>query len=394
MNEAESGPPSGNTLAGRWRRTPVQHMTLKRIVIKVGSSTLTKGEGELDRAYIASFAAQIAAQLKMGRSVILVTSGAIPVGRERLGLKTRPHTIPQKQAAAAIGQGLLMQAYAQEFDRHAIAVAQILLTRDDLSDRARYVNASNTIKTLLSFGAVPIVNENDTVAVDEIRFGDNDTLAARVASMAQADILVLLSDVAGLYDRNPAQFSDAKLIAVVKTIDKSIERLAGGSGSSVGTGGMRTKIDAAKICVQAGFPMVIADGSAKDVVARAIAGGLGTKFLPGVDRPLTSRKRWLAFGGEPKGALTVNEGAYAHITTSGTSLLAAGITNVDGEFAEGDVVNIGLQSGSVFAQGKVNFDSATVIGIMGKRTDEIVLITGRTGHCEVVHRDNLVLITQ
>ena len=366
---------------------------MNRIVVKVGSSTLTKGEGELNRAYIESLAHQVAEQHKLGRSVILVTSGAIPVGRDRLHLKSRPHTIPQKQAAAAIGQGLLMQAYAQAFDQHGVAVAQILLTRDDLSDRVRYLNASNTIKTLLGFGAVPIVNENDTVAVDEIRFGDNDTLAARVASLAQADILVLLSDVAGLYDRNPSQFADAKLIPVVSTIDKTIERLAGGAGSALGTGGMRTKIDAAKICVQAGFPMVIADGALDGAIAQAIDGLVGTRFLPSVDQPLPSRKRWLAFGGAPKGTLTVNEGAHAQITGAGKSLLAAGITDVTGDFAEGDVVNVAVQSGDIFAQGVVNFDCATVSQIMGKRSDEITATTARKVRAEVVHRDNLVLTT-
>src|SRR5579862_897155 len=223
---------------------------MKRIVIKVGTSTLTDGSGPPDREYIRVLVAQIAAQVELGRSVILVSSGAIRAGMDRLRISGRPRTIPQKQAAAAVGQGLLMQIYSEAFAEHGLTVAQLLMTRDDFRERSRYVNACNTVSALLKFGAIPIVNENDTTAVDEIRFGDNDTLAALVASLADADALLLLSDVEGLYDKNPSQFADAKLIPTVEKIDKAVEQLAGGAASGVGTGGMRTKIAAAKICVQ------------------------------------------------------------------------------------------------------------------------------------------------
>jgi len=364
---------------------------LKTIVVKIGSSTITRGSGPPDTTYIAELAAQVAAQVRIGRSVIIVTSGAIAAGMDRLQLAGKPRTIPQKQAAAAIGQGLLMQAYAQAFAVHNLAVAQVLLTREDLEHRDRYVNASNTLHAILRFGAIPIVNENDTIAVDEIKFGDNDTLAALVGTLADADAVLILSDVDGLYSANPAEDPNARLIPVIDRIDRSIERLAGGAGSSVGTGGMRTKLQAAKVCTRSGIAMIIAHGSHPNVIADALAGRSGTWFKASVENPLRSRKRWLAFGVTPKGSLTVNEGARTQLVRGGKSLLAAGITGVEGEFAGGDLVNVVGPDGAVLAQGVVNYDSTAVGRIQGRRSNEIARILGEKIADEVVHRDNLVL---
>jgi glutamate 5-kinase len=366
---------------------------MKRIVIKVGTSTLTDGNGPPDREYVQNLAAQIAGQVALGCSVILVSSGAIRAGMDRLRIPGRPRTIPQKQAAAAVGQGLLMQIYAEAFAKHDLAVAQVLLTRDDFRERSRYLNACNTLAALLKFASVPIVNENDTTAVDEIRFGDNDTLGALVASLAGADALLLLSDVEGLYDKNPSQFPDAKLIPVVEKIDKAVEQLAGGAASGVGTGGMRTKIQAAKICVQSGIPMVIAHGREPDVIARALAGECGTRFLPTETAPMSSRKRWIAFGVTPKGTLTVNDGAKRQLVEGGKSLLPAGVTHMTGHFQSGDLVQIVDAAGHAFAQGFVNYDHTSLGQIMGRQTADIAKVFGEKRPDEVVHRDNLVVST-
>jgi len=363
---------------------------IKKLVIKVGTSTLTRGGGPPDTAYIAELAAQVAAQQALGRSVVLVSSGAIRAGMDRLKLVGRPRSIPQKQAAAAIGQGLLMHTYAEAFAVHDIPVAQVLLTREDLRDRTRYLNACNTFEALLGHRVVPIVNENDTVAVDEIKFGDNDTLAALVASLIEADTLLLLSDVAGLYDRDPTQFPDSNLIPLVETIDRSVEQRAGAVQTLMGTGGMTTKIQAAKICANTGVRMFIADGRRPNVVAEALGGLCGTQFLPKPTR-LRSRQRWIAYGVVPKGTVTVNEGAKQRLIEEGKSLLPAGITHVTGHFKAGDLVRLSDDHGHVFAQGFVNYDHAELTKIMGSRTDDILLILGTKAGDEAIHRDNLVL---
>ena len=363
---------------------------IKKLVIKVGSGTVTQSGGPPDTAYLASLAAQIAAQQALGRSVVLVSSGAIPAGMDRLKLKGRPRSIPQKQAAAAIGQGLLMHAYAEAFAAHDIPVAQVLLTRDDLRDRTRYLNARNTFDALLGHNVVPIVNENDTVAVDEIKFGDNDTLGALVASLIEADTLLLLSDIAGLYTRDPTQYADAELISVVETIDRAIEQSAGGAQTTMGTGGMTTKIQAAKICANTGVRMFIADGRRANVVADALEGRCGTQFLPKSTR-LRSRQRWIAYGVLPKGTVTVNDGAKQHLVEGGKSLLPAGVTHVSGHFEAGNLVRLTDAHGHAFAQGFVNYGHAELAKIMGCRTDEILLLLGTNAGDEVIHRDNLVL---
>ncbi len=309
---------------------------------------------------------------------------------DKLRLPGRPRSIPQKQAAAAIGQGLLMHTYAEAFEAFGVPVAQILLTREDLQDRRRYLNACNTFEVLLAHRVVPIVNENDTVAVDEIKFGDNDTLAALVASLIGADTLLLLSDVAGLYDRDPALDPDARLIPRVETVDRALEASAGGVQTLMGTGGMTTKIQAAKICANTGVRMFIADGRRPNVVSDALSGACGTQFIPKPTR-LRSRQRWIAYGVTPKGAIMVNEGAKQKMVAGGSSLLPAGIVQASGHFAAGDLVTLADPHGAAFAQGFVNYSQAQILKIQGCRTDEILPRLGVKPSDEVIHRDNLVL---
>ena len=376
---------------------------VRRIVVKVGTSTLSQDGGPPDPEFIDDLARQIAAQRALGRSVNLVTSGSIRAGMDRLNLPGKPTTIPQKQAAAAIGQGLLMHLYSQAFASHNIPVAQVLLTREDLRDRARYLNARNTFAAILGYDAVPIVNENDTVAVDEIRFGDNDTLAALVASLVEADTLILLSDVAGLYDSDPTRNPDAKLIPIVAAADRSIEQLATGSRTTMGTGGMVTKIRAARIASASGIRMHIADGRRPDAIADSLSCKAGTLFLPRTTR-LRQRKQWIAYAASPKGSITVNDGAKLRLVQEGKSLLPAGVVEVAGDFQAGDLVQILDLDGLRFAQGFVNYGVGDLEKIKGKRTTEIaaLLLTvtvpagGPTNkksrqRDEVVHRDDLVL---
>ncbi len=363
---------------------------LKRIVIKVGSSTLTDRSGCLDREYLASLTSQIADLRSKGYEVVLVTSGSIRAGMERMDLTTRPRTIPEKQAAAAIGQGLLMQMYADLFARHKTTVAQVLLTKADFGHRKRYLNVRNCMLTLLSYSAVPIVNENDTVAVDEIRVGDNDNLAALVASSLQAAWLIILSDIPGLCDADPEKCKSASVIPVVEKITPAIHALAGGTHGVSGTGGMRTKIEAAEVAVSSGVTMVIADGRRPNVLADILAGKqVGTKFLP-VAETLRSRKRWIAFGAAARGSVTVNDGAKEKICEGGKSLLAAGITDVSGSFSGGDLVKVLDQAGNQIARGLVNYSASEIERIKGKRSSDIEGILGYKDFDEVIHRDNLV----
>jgi glutamate 5-kinase len=372
---------------------------MKRVVLKVGTSTLThSATGGPDRVFINALAAQIARQRELGRQVVLVTSGAIRAGMARLGQTERPRTIPGKQAAASVGQGVLMGLYADIFANYGVPVGQVLLTRDDLRVRARYVNARNTFEALFAAGALPVVNENDTVAVDEIKVGDNDTLAALVASLLDADALLLLSDVAGLYDKNPSVFPDAALIERVERVDPAVLGMAGGAGTPGGTGGMRTKLVAARIATASGIPMWIADGRRPNVVADCLGGiaGAGTHFSPTVTRRPSARKRWLAWGaGDPKGAVIVNACARRVLEEQGRSLLPVGVVGVRGEFAPGDLVTVEEDAtGEAFARGLTRYAASDVARIAGTPTGAplaAALGTAAAPHDEVIHRDELAL---
>lgn len=362
----------------------------KRITVKVGTSSLVSDSGALDVGRIRSLANQLSTLSKQGKELVLVSSGAIRAGMERLGLTERPRSIAMLQAACAVGQGELMRVYTEIFSELGLTAAQILLTRDDFRNRVRYLNGRKTMLALLKLGCIPIVNENDTVAVDEIKFGENDTLAALVAGCVDADLLVNLSDVDGLYSGDPHKDSSCVLIEEVNEITPQIEELAGGAGDC-GSGGMRSKIEAAKIAVNSGVRMVIADASRPDVITDVVNGErIGTRFLSNRVE-LNHRKRWIAFGDKSRGNLVVNTGAKGMLTDKGKSLLAAGIVDCNGDFGEGDLVSVIDESGEQIAKGLTNYSCSEVSQIMGKRSSEIEHILGYKEFDEVIHRDNMVL---
>src|SRR5213080_2132341 len=365
---------------------------LRRLVVKVGTSLIAEPGTGPDPDRIAALATEIAGA-REGREVVLVTSGAIVTGMARLALSERPQSIPEKQAAAAVGQSALMWHYEAAFKRHGIAVGQVLLTAEDIADRARYLNARNTLRALLRFGVLPVVNENDTVAVEEIKVGDNDTLSALVASLIDADLLVLLTDVDGLYTDDPTVNARARQLATVEAVTDEIARLARDRTDGVSVGGMATKLQAARKAAAAGVPMIIASGRAPSVLRRLLAGeSVGTYFAPKAAR-LTARKRWIAFAVAPQGKLTVDAGALQALTQRGTSLLPSGVLEVEGEFASGDVVALlAGATGREFARGVVNFDADEVRKIQGAKTTEIEGRLGYRSFDEVIHRDNLVLL--
>ncbi|MEZ4485615.1 MAG: glutamate 5-kinase [Syntrophotaleaceae bacterium] len=366
---------------------------VRRVVIKVGSGVLVGRDG-VDPAIICTLVADLCKVVEQGYEVLLVSSGAVATGKGDLGIVGRPPTIPLKQAAAAIGQSRLMRYYKDAFRGFDRRVAQILLTRDDLANRRRFLNARNTLMTLLEYGVIPIINENDTVVVDEIRFGDNDNLSALVTNLAEADLLVILSDVDGLYDSNPRTNPQAKLIARVEQITPEIEAMAGGVGSEVGTGGMATKIEAAKRASLYGVSTVIVNGRQPRVLERLFAGEeLGSWFLPAVDR-LTARKHWIAFTKKPRGRLLVDEGACRAVTDKGKSLLPAGIVRIEGTFERGDAVRLCTVEGREFARGIINYSLAELQRIQGHKSQAIEELLGYQYGAEVVHRDNLVLKKQ
>ena len=365
---------------------------VRRLVVKIGSGLVTKAGGGLAPDRIEAVAGEIAA-VREGRRVVLVTSGAIATGVARLGLTARPRSIPEKQAAAAVGQSALMWQYEAAFSRHEIPVGQVLLTGQDIGDRARYLNARNTLDALLRFGVLPIVNENDTVAVEEIKVGDNDNLSALVASLIDADLLVLLTDVDGLYTDDPAVNARARRLETVEAVTDEIARLARDRSDGVSVGGMATKLQAARKAAAAGVPMIIASGRVPGVLRRLLAGEpVGTYFAPKATR-LTARKRWIAFAVAPQGKLTVDAGALQALTQHGKSLLPSGILEVEGEFASGDVVALlAGATGREFARGVVNFDADEVRKIRGAKTTEIEERLGYRSFDEVIHRDNLVIL--
>lgn len=364
----------------------------KRIVVKVGSSTITHANGKRDFARMDRLARELSDLQNQGKEMILVTSGAVAVGVDRLGLTEKPKTIPGKQAAAAVGQGILMHTYDKFFSEYGQITAQVLITRQETVDRHRYINARNTFKEILKSRVIPIVNENDVVALDELKIGDNDNLSALVAGIVEADLVIILSDVDGLYTANPQTHPDAKLVSEVEEITPAIEASAGGAGSSVGTGGMATKLQAAKNATTSGINLVIASGEEPDSVTRILNGeNIGTLFVSRENR-LQFRKKWLAFGASIKGKLTVDAGcAKAIKKAGGCSILPVGIKAVEGEFEPGNTVSIVNESGEELARGLSHYASDEIQKILGCHSDEIETRLGHKAFDEVVHRDDLVI---
>lgn len=366
-----------------------------RLVVKMGTNLLTGGGDRLNLEVMANLVGQLAHLHSTGCETVLVSSGAIAAGRHRLGLgKDHPRTIPLRQVFASVGQSRLMHAWDQLFNWHDITVAQTLLTKADLSSRLGYLNARNTLMALMELRVIPVINENDVVAVDEIEgatFGDNDSLSALVANLVDADLLVILSDIAGLYTADPSHDPKAALIHRVERVDASIQRLAGGSVSGRGTGGMVTKVEAARLATAVGVPVVIARGSEPDVLRRVAEGeSLGTFFVPTATR-MESRRRWLISGLAKQGTLTVDEGAAGALTGHNKSLLPAGIKEVRGKFARGATVEVVDSAGKWLACGITNYDSDDISRIMGHHSNEIGEILGYEYGDEVIHRNNLVM---
>lgn len=365
----------------------------KRWVIKIGSALLTNDGQGLDHESLQKWAEQIALLRKNGKEVVLVSSGAVAAGMSRLGWKTRPRTIHEQQAAAAIGQMGLIQAYESSFQHHGQKSAQILLTHDDLSNRKRFINARSTLKTLLALGAIPVVNENDTVATSEIRFGDNDTLAAMVANIIDADVLLILTDQSGLYDRNPRLDSEAVFIAEDHASNPKLLDYAGGAASELSRGGMRTKILAARKAEQSGTHTIIASGRAPEAILRLADGDhLGTRLLA-KQQPLAARKQWIANVLQAKGKLWLDAGASTALRQRGRSLLPVGITRVEGEFQRGEPVDCLDKDGNTIARGLTNYNAEETRNIAGQPSHQIEILLGYVDEPEVIHRDNLSLIS-
>ncbi len=363
---------------------------VQRIVVKVGSSTISD-DLRLNEAALDGLVHDLATVKQKGVEVILVTSGAIAAGWPHLGLATRPQTIPRLQASAAVGQIRLMAAYEERFHHYEQCPALMLLTQDDFSDRKRYTRMNDTLHTLLQLGAIPIINENDSVAVDEIKVGDNDTLSAYVTNLAQADLLVILSDQQGFFTEDPRQNPDSELIHTVKVISEDIWQAAGHAGTASGTGGMITKLQAAEIVTASGEMMVIAYGREPLVITRILKGELlGTLFLP--NTRISGRKRWIAYSRPPKGYLVVDNGARDALVQGGKSLLPAGIRRVEGHFNYSDTVSCFTENGVEFARGLINYNSTEVSKLAGKQTQDIEKILGYHDYDEIIHRDNLVLL--
>lgn len=365
---------------------------VKRVVIKIGSSLLTKGGQGLDKSAIASWVKQMAELRQHGVDVILVSSGSVAEGVCRLGLKARPSTLHELQAAAAVGQMGLVRIFDDEFQQHGFHAAQILLTHDDLSNRQRYLNARSTLLTLLNFGVVPVINENDTVATEEIRFGDNDTLAALVTNLVEADLLLILTDQQGLFTTDPSVHADAILISEISVDDVRLETMAGESRSGLGRGGMFTKVRAARLAARSGAATVIAAGTVAAVITSVLAGEpLGTYFLADIE-PLLARKRWLAGQLQLKGSVTLDAGAVRVLQNEGKSLLAVGVKSVSGQFERGELVACLNEQGIEIARGLINYNASDTALITGKNSAEFEKLLGYADDAELIHRDNMVLV--
>jgi glutamate 5-kinase len=364
---------------------------MKRLVIKIGSNILASAEHGINRRRLRAIAKDVSLFMDRGIKTVIVSSGAVAAGLKKLGLTQKPMDIKLKQAAAAVGQSSLMWAYEESFADYNKKVAQVLLTRDDIANRIRYINAKNTLFTLMSYNIIPLINENDPVAVDEIKFGDNDMLAALTAGLVEADMLVILSDVEGLYTKDPKQ-PGARLIRRVERITPEIEKLAGTKGSTMGTGGMYSKLLAAKQANDHGIPVVIMSGKKRGLLQKLLEGKeVGTYFEPRPQR-LPSKKGWIAYGVKTKGAIYIDDGAVNALTKLGKSLLPSGIIKVEGDFEVGDYVRCLDKEGRKIAKGLTNYSSKDLDRIKGKKTSEIEAILGYKYSDEVIHRDNLAII--
>lgn len=364
----------------------------KRVVVKIGSSLLTQGGQGLHHAAIEDWVAQMVQLKRQSVEVVLVSSGSVAEGMSRLNLKQRPSTLHELQATAAVGQMGLVRVFDDNFQKHGLHAAQILLTHDDLSNRQRYLNARSTLLTLLKFGVVPVINENDTVATEEIRFGDNDTLAALVANLIEAELLIILTDQKGLYTADPGLYPDAHLISQISVNDSGLEKMAGESRSGLGRGGMYTKVRAARLAARSGATTVIAAGKLDSVISKVMAGEeIGTHFLPDIE-PFVARKRWLAGQLQVKGTLVLDAGAVKVLKSDGKSLLAVGVKNVSGRFERGELVSCVDESGVEIARGLVNYGKSDAEKIAGKSSVEFEKILGYADDSEMVHRDNIVLV--
>jgi glutamate 5-kinase len=362
------------------------------VVVKVGTNVLADPSGSLDRGRMQMLADQLHRSMAGGRKVVLVTSGAIGAGMGKLGLGKRPSDLPHLQACAAVGQSALMQMYQDCLSKHQVRTAQILLTAGDFENRARYLNVRNTIRTLFEYGALPIINENDTVSVAEIRFGDNDQLAAMVTNLLRAPLLVLLTNVDGLYSNDPGAHPDAQLLSTVPLIDKSVTDLASATKSELGTGGMKSKLRSARLATAAGEAVIMANGSIDGILDRLFAAeAVGTLFLPH-GAVMSSRKRWLGFTARPRGAIHIDAGARKALVELGKSLLLVGVVAVEGEFRKGDVVRICDGSGAEIGRGLSNYSAEDAVRLRGLQSDQIASLVGGAAYPELVHRDNLVVV--
>ncbi len=369
----------------------IEVMEAKRLVVKLGTHTLTRTSGRLDRKNIGRLVEELTEIRREGREVILVTSGAIAAGLEALGIKRRPFDLPTLQAAASVGQVRLMELYGGLFAEQGTSVGQVLLTQYDITHRQHYLNARNTMERLLELKVIPVVNENDTVAVEEIRFGDNDRLAALVTGLVQADLLMMLTDTDGLFTADPQTSPDARLISKVEEITPEIESLAEGTRSSYATGGMATKLEAARIATWSGAGVLILNGRKKRAMSRALSGVEEGTYFPPRRKKLAGRKKWIAFGPRPAGSVVIDEGATSAILHYGKSLLAAGVLEVNGDFNSGDMVEVVGIDGNVLARGLVSYSSDELRAIKGMKSRDAARVLG--GSCkEAIHRDCLVVL--
>ncbi len=369
-----------------------QLISAKRWVVKIGSALITNDGQGLDAERITSWVKQLAALRKQGVEIVVVSSGAVAEGMKRLGWQQRPHALNELQAAAAVGQSGLAEIYARGFESHGLHAAQILLTHDDLSDRQRYLNARSTLKTLLGLGVIPVVNENDTVVTEEIRFGDNDSLAGMVANLIEADALLILTDQIGLCTADPRTHRDAKLIEEVAVDDSGLDAMVKSGAGALGRGGMVTKLRGARLAARSGAMTIIASGRESEVIQRIYQGEpLGTLLLPGQE-PLAARKRWLAGHLQVKGRLVLDDGAVKVLRQQGSSLLAVGVTAVEGDFVRGDAVECVDIQGQRVALGLINYQADEALQIKGIASDKIEAILGYIDEPELIHRDNLVVV--